>query len=201
MADTVGVSEARADEGKATPKVKASPAPTQKDFDAFKASINQTVTQLQTENATLRSRADVAEAATRDWEDYPDDPDKRRESEVKRAADRIYGDKLAELEQEKLALKARELRLEYQGLPPDLFMGVGSSVEMENKALRWAADSGRTSTESSDANPEPEPTATPGTTTGLSGSQDTKVQITAIADGDAPFDAKEAAALLKSIGV
>ena len=54
MADTVGVFEARADEGKAAPKVKAPPAPTQKDFDAFKASINQTVTQLQTENATLR---------------------------------------------------------------------------------------------------------------------------------------------------
>ena len=177
----------KVDEVKTPPKGKAAPAISQKDFDDFKSNINQTVTRLQKEVATERTRADTAEATARDWEDFPDDSDKRRDAEVKRAADRIYGDKLAELDQAKLELKAKELRMEYKDLPPDMFMAVTSALEMENKALRWAAEHNTpAATEPTGDNPNPEPTANPsGNVQGEPGSNGAQDLVNRLASGKA----------------
>lgn len=175
------------------------------DFEKYQVTMNQTVEGIRREMLGLvsqeRARADSAEAATRAWEEFPDDPDRRQAAQLKLAAESATHAERAELQRERLSLKARELRGEFNGLPADLFTGLTTEHEMEVKATRWALGSRTPSASlSADDNEQPPPyqdTANPGSTTmgGPAGMGDFAAQRDAMLAGD-NFDAKKAGELI-----
>ena len=153
------------------------------------------------ERATMEARHSQEIAELQDRLEYGDDVDKLAEIRARRA----MASERALVEQERV--EARKERLIAQGIPEALVADIDSISAADAVARVWLSVRDQITpreapSPETDEVPPQEPHASPGGgALGPAVAETTKQSITAIADGDEPFDAKKAADILAELGV